>query len=68
MLQMAAAGLGVAALPRWASEEFVRQGLLETRPLGQGVRRHMYGAVRAADKDQACLQSLFERIRSKMGA
>ena len=27
----------------------------------------MYGAVRAADKDQPCLQSLFERIRSKMG-
>ena len=67
MLQMAAAGLGVAALPRWASEEFVRQGLLEARPLGNGVRRHMYGAVRAADKDQPCLQSLFERIRSKMG-
>jgi LysR family transcriptional regulator, regulator for metE and metH len=68
MLQMAAAGLGVAALPNWASEEFVRQGLLEARPLGSGVRRHMYGAVRAADKDQACLQSLFERIRAKMGA
>ncbi|MEZ6965347.1 LysR substrate-binding domain-containing protein [Aeromonas sp. S9(2024)] len=67
MLQMAAAGLGVAALPRWASDEFVRQGLLETRPLGDGVRRHMYGAVRAADRDQACLQSLFARIRSKMG-
>lgn len=67
MLQMAAAGLGVAALPNWASEEFVRQGLLEARSLGQGVRRHMYGAVRAADKDQACLQSLFERIRRKMG-
>lgn len=67
MLQMAAAGLGVAALPRWACEEFVRQGLLEARPLGGGVRRHMYGAVRAADRDQACLQSLFERIRSKMG-
>ncbi|WP_421239420.1 LysR substrate-binding domain-containing protein [Aeromonas enteropelogenes] len=67
MLQMAAAGLGVAALPRWASDEFVRQGLLETRPLGDGVRRHMYGAVRAADRVQACLQSLFARIRSKMG-
>ncbi|MGN4964365.1 LysR substrate-binding domain-containing protein [Aeromonas dhakensis] len=67
MLQMAAAGLGVAALPRWACEEFVRQGLLEARPLAEGVRRHMYGAVRAADRDQACLQSLFERIRSKMG-
>ena len=36
MLQMAAAGLGVAALPRWACEEFVRQGLLEARPLGEG--------------------------------
>ncbi|HHQ4641447.1 TPA: LysR family transcriptional regulator, partial [Aeromonas hydrophila] len=40
---------------------------LEARPLAEGVRRHMYGAVRAADRDQACLQSLFERIRSKMG-
>ncbi|AUV12864.1 LysR family transcriptional regulator [Aeromonas caviae] len=68
MLQMAAAGLGLAALPRWASEEFVRQGLLEARPLGEGIRRHMYGAVRAADKDQACLQSLFERIRTRMAA
>ena len=36
MLQMAAAGLGVAALPRWACEEFVRQGLLEARPLAEG--------------------------------
>ncbi|MGL5609773.1 MAG: LysR substrate-binding domain-containing protein, partial [Aeromonas veronii] len=66
MLQMAAAGLGVAALPRWASDEFVRQGMLCARPLGSGIRRHMYGAVRAADRDQACLQSLFERIRRKM--
>jgi len=24
--------------------------------------------VRAADKDQACLQSLFERIRTRMAA
>ena len=68
MLQMAAAGLGVAALPRWASEEFVRQGLLQARPLGGGIRRHMYGAVRAADRDQPCLQSLFERIRTRMAA
>ncbi|PJG57402.1 LysR substrate-binding domain-containing protein [Aeromonas cavernicola] len=66
MLQMAAAGLGLAALPCWASEAFVQQGLLAARPLGAGVRRHMYGAVRAADKDQPCLQSLFARIRAKM--
>ncbi|MGL5588590.1 MAG: LysR family transcriptional regulator, partial [Aeromonas veronii] len=54
------------ALPRWASDEFVRQGMLCARPLGSGIPRHMYGAVRAADRDQACLQSLFERIRRKM--
>lgn len=67
MLQMAAAGLGVAALPAWASSEFVRQGLLAARPLGSGITRHMYAAVRAADRQQGALQGLFALIRESHG-
>ncbi|KUE80011.1 LysR substrate-binding domain-containing protein [Aeromonas schubertii] len=65
MLQMAAAGLGLAALPDWASSEFVRQGLLLARPLGDGIRRHMYGAVRVAERHQGPLQGLFALIRER---
>ncbi|WP_043157568.1 LysR substrate-binding domain-containing protein [Aeromonas diversa] len=65
MLQMAAAGLGVAALPDWASSEFVRQGLLAARPLGEGIKRHMYGAVRAPERHQSPLLGLFALIREQ---
>lgn len=68
MLQMAAAGFGVAALPDWASSEFVRQGMLVAKPLGAGITRHMYGAVRASERQQSALQGLFTLIRHAMAA
>ncbi len=36
LIQMVAAGLGVAALPNWAISEFSRQGLVVDKPLGKG--------------------------------
>ncbi len=43
MLQLVAAGEGIAILPTWLQEPFVSQGLIVTKPLGaSGLRRTMY--------------------------
>lgn len=43
MLQLVAAGEGIAVLPTWLKEPFVSQGLIVTKPLGTaGLKRTMY--------------------------
>ena len=50
LVQMVSAGLGVAALPNWAISEFSRQGLIASKPLGNGLSRRLFAAVRNFDK------------------
>ncbi|WP_409421246.1 LysR substrate-binding domain-containing protein [Pseudaeromonas sp. ZJS20] len=63
MLQMAAAGWGVALLPTWASQEYVARGELCQLPLASDLWRRMFGAVRASARQQRQLQRLFELLR-----
>ena len=63
LIQMVSAGLGVAALPNWAIDEFARQGLIHSSSLGKGLRRRLYAATRLGDKDKKDLQAFFNIAR-----
>jgi len=65
LVQMVSAGLGVAALPNWAINEFSRQGLIVSRPLGKGLWRRLFAAVRLGDKDKRYLQAFFATARQQ---
>lgn len=63
ILQLVAAGEGIAVLPAWLAEPFVSQGLIVTRPLGeQGLTRQMYLASRR-DDHTAASQALYQLLR-----
>ncbi|MFA0086407.1 transcriptional regulator [Vibrio sp. 10N.286.49.C2] len=65
LIQMVSAGLGVAALPNWAVNEFSRQGLVTSKPLGDGLWRRLYAAVRHSEKDKHYLQAFFTTARQQ---
>lgn len=63
ILQLVAAGEGIAVLPAWLAEPFVSQGLIVTRPLGEaGLKRQMYLASRR-DDTSAATQALYQLLR-----
>lgn len=63
ILQLVAAGEGIAILPAWLAEPFVSQGLIVTRPLGAtGLKRQMYLASRRDDSSTAT-QALYQLLR-----
>lgn len=65
LVQMVSAGLGVAALPNWAIHDFARQGLIASKPLGKGLWRRLYAAIRASEKDRHYLQAFFATARQQ---
>lgn len=65
LVQMVSAGLGVAALPNWAISEFSRQGLITSKPLGEGLWRRLFAATRNAEKDKHYLQAFFNTARQQ---
>lgn len=65
LVQMVSAGLGVAALPNWAISEFSRQGLITSKPLGDGLWRRLFAATRASDRDKRYLQAFFSTARQQ---
>ena len=65
LVQMVSAGLGVAALPNWAIHDFARQGLIASKPLGQGLWRRLYAAIRASEKERHYLQAFFATARQQ---
>ncbi|NAZ44819.1 LysR family transcriptional regulator [Vibrio toranzoniae] len=65
LVQMVSAGLGVAALPNWAISEFSRQGLIASKPLGDGLSRRLFAAVRNSEKDKRYLQAFFSTARQQ---
>ena len=65
LVQMVSAGLGVAALPNWAISEFSRQGLIANKPLGKGLSRRLFAAVRNSEKDKRYLKAFFSTARQK---
>ena len=62
LVQMAAAGWGVAVLPSWVSREFEQQGLVLSRSLGKGLWRRLFGAVRVKERERPDLALLLARI------
>ena len=65
LVQMVSAGLGVAALPNWAIIEFSRQGLITSIPLGNGLQRRLFAAVRSSESDKRYLQAFFNTARQQ---
>lgn len=65
LIQMVSAGLGVSALPNWAISEFSRQGLVVSKPLGQGLWRRLFAAVRTNERKRHFLQDFFQTARSQ---
>jgi len=65
LVQMVSAGLGVAALPNWAISEFSRQGLITSKPLGRGLWRRLFAAIRHSEKDKHYLQAFFATARQQ---
>lgn len=63
MAQLVASGRGVAALPNWALTEYLNLGLLDSRPLGDGVWRTLYAAVRAEDEDAPYIRQFVDIAR-----
>ncbi len=58
LVQMVSAGLGVAALPNWAISEFSRQGLITSKPFGNGLWRRLFAATRNSEKGEALSTSI----------
>ncbi|MDN3613676.1 MAG: LysR substrate-binding domain-containing protein [Vibrio gallaecicus] len=65
LVQMVSAGLGASALPNWAISEFSRQGLITSKPLGSGLSRRLFAAVRNSEKDKRYLQAFFSTARQQ---
>ncbi|PMH46625.1 transcriptional regulator [Vibrio sp. 10N.286.49.B3] len=63
LVQMVSAGLGVAALPNWAINEFSRQGLITSKPLDTGLWRRLFAATRNSEKEKHYLQAFFNTAR-----
>ncbi|EKO3593179.1 HTH-type transcriptional regulator MetR [Vibrio metschnikovii] len=65
LVQMVSAGLGVATLPNWAISEFSRQGLITSKPLGDGLWRRLFAATRNSEKNKHYLQAFFAIARQQ---
>ncbi|MBC5831262.1 HTH-type transcriptional regulator MetR [Vibrio metschnikovii] len=65
LVQMVSAGLGVATLPNWAISEFSRQGLITSKPLGDGLWRRLFVATRNSEKNKHYLQAFFAIARQQ---
>ncbi|MDV7104971.1 LysR substrate-binding domain-containing protein [Vibrio sp. TH_r3] len=63
LIQMVSAGLGVAVIPNWAIHEFSRQGLITSKPLGNGLWRRLFAATRHSEHDRSYLQAFFNTAR-----
>lgn len=63
LVQLVAAGRGVAALPNWVAADYLQRQLITSRPLGQGIWCTLYAAVRNSEQQRHYLQAFVEIIR-----
>ena len=62
MIQMVAAGMGIAALPNWAVNSYLKQGLLTTVRLGPaGIQRSLY--AHCLHENLALMQDFIEQVK-----
>jgi len=66
MVQLVAAGRGVAALPNWALTEYLDLDLVRAVRLGEGegVWRTLYAAVRDGDEQVPFIQEFMDTARA----
>jgi len=65
MVQLVAAGRGVAALPNWALTEYLDLKLISTVRLGEeGVWRTLYAAVREGDQTIAFVEEFMDTAKT----
>ncbi|MCD9546386.1 HTH-type transcriptional regulator MetR [Photobacterium carnosum] len=65
LIQMVSAGMGVAALPNWAVDNFVHQGLIVSKPLGKGLWRRLFAGVRASEQKHHYLEAFFATAKQQ---
>ncbi|PSW34096.1 HTH-type transcriptional regulator MetR [Photobacterium phosphoreum] len=65
LIQIVSAGMGVAALPNWAVDNFVHQGLIVSKPLGKGLWRRLFAAVRASEHQHQYLKAFFATAKQQ---
>ncbi|QDX31705.1 HTH-type transcriptional regulator MetR [Dickeya poaceiphila] len=63
LIQMVAARMGIAALPHWVVESFEHQGLVVTKPLGEGLWCRLYAAVRDGEQRQPVIDAFIRSAR-----
>ena len=69
IVELVAAGLGIAIMAKWAVAPAVRSGAVQTLRIGRnGVRRTWFTAVRSADVTPAYRFDLIELLRRHLGA
>jgi LysR family transcriptional regulator for metE and metH len=68
IIELVAAGLGIAVLAQWAVMPAVRSGIVQTTRIGKrGMSRTWFTAVRAADITPAYQFDLIELLRRNLG-
>ncbi|PKM22453.1 MAG: LysR family transcriptional regulator [Gammaproteobacteria bacterium HGW-Gammaproteobacteria-14] len=66
MIQLVAAGRGVAALPNWAISEYLDHGLIRSLSLGErGVWRTLYIGIRAEEAEVPYLKEFIQTARQQ---
>src|SRR5687767_13511250 len=69
IMELVAAGLGIAILARWAVLPAVRAGVVQTSRIGRkGFRRTWFSAARSADVTPAYRSDLIDLLRRHLGA
>jgi len=64
MVQLVASGRGLAALPNWVLDDYVKQGLIAVRPAGpEGVWPNLYAALRREDARRPYVQEFVKLAR-----
>lgn len=63
LIQMVAAGMGIAALPHWVVESAEKQEVVATRPLGEGLWNRLYAAVRDGEQHQPIIEAFIRAAR-----
>ncbi|MBB6056766.1 LysR substrate-binding domain-containing protein [Tolumonas osonensis] len=65
LMQMVAAGWGIAVLPDWVCQEFEPQGLIASKALGDGLWRRLHAAIRIGDRQQPAIRTLVNTLRRR---
>lgn len=65
LMQMVAGGWGIAVVPDWVSEEFESTSLLRSAPLGSGLWRKLYAAIRVDGRDREEYTAVFKALQQR---